>query len=108
MADILEAIARLEWRFARNHANTNPHQYSIRGTDNASCFDALSEHIRKNGHREWFFNKRGDYCAIGEYTYWITRKTINRRWNDMYYLSPTKRILKVPNWKELLNDGRAL
>ena len=55
-------------------------------------FNELCEYIKKNGHFEYFFNHRGVYCVIGEYTYWIDDNVINRRWNDMYYLNERKQI----------------
>ena len=97
------------WRFAKTYATTHPHEYIVKHKcSSEEDFNELCEYIKKNGHFEYFFNHRGVYCVIGEYTYWIDDNVINRRWNDMYYLNERKQILKVDNWKELLKDGRVL
>ena len=106
----MKAINNNKWRFAKTYANTHPHEYIVRSKcDNVDDFDALCEYIKNNGHIEYFFNIRGTYMSIGDYTYWVMGDVINRRWNDMYYVNPnTKQIMKVNNWKELLKDGRVL
>ncbi len=107
--NILHIIESENWRFAVSYANTHPHEYIVRERcSSVGNFDVLCEYIKKNGHYEYFFNKRGLYCSIGAYTYWIMENVINRRWNDMYYLTPNKQIVKVDNWREMLEDGRVL
>ena len=107
----VERIIRSEnWRFAKTYANSNPHEYIVRSKcTNVDFFDLLCEYIKNNGHLEYFYNHRGTYVSIGEYTYWQMGDVINRRWNDMYIVDKnTKQISKVENWKELLSDGRIL
>lgn len=106
----MKAIKNNKWRFAKTYANTHPHEYIVRSKcDNADDFDVLCEHIKNNGHIEYFFGKSGTYLSIGDYTYWVMGDIINRRWNDMYYVDKrTKQIMKVENWKEMLKDGRVL
>ena len=107
--NIEDIIEGEKWRFAVTYANTYPHEYIVRRRcSDAGNFDCLCEYIKKNGHYEYFFKKRGVYCSIGAYTYWVYGDVINRRWNDMYYLTPNKQIVKVDNWKEMLEDGRVL
>ena len=104
---IEDTIMAEKWRFAKTYANTHPHEYIVRGK--CSCpdsFDRICEYVKKNGHYEYFFNKRGLYCSIGDYTYWVMGDVINRRWNDMYFLTPNMQIGKVDGWKEMLEDGR--
>lgn len=104
--DIIEAE---KWRFAITYANTYPHEYIVRGRcSSVSNFEALCEYIKKNGHYEYFFNKRYTYCSIGDYTYWVMGDVINRRWNDIYKINQNKQIYLVEDWKEKLNDGRIL
>ena len=100
---ILNVIGDMEWSFAKTCANTNPHEYTIRKSGNAGLFDELCEYITKNSHNEWFFNKRGLYCSIGEHTYWVSGGMIGRRRNDLYEVTASKRAVKVANWWELLN-----
>ena len=100
---ILNVIGRMKWSFAKTCANTHPHEYCIRNAGNAELFDALCEHITENSHNEWYFNKRGLYCSIGSHTYWVTGGMIGRRRNDLYEVTANKRIVKVANWRELLN-----
>ena len=100
---ILNVIDRMNWSFAKTCANTHPHEYCIRNSGNAELFDALCEHIQNNSHNEWYFNKRGLYCSIGSHTYWISGGMIGRRRNDIYEVTANKRIVKVANWRELLN-----
>lgn len=108
-ANIEDIVNAEEWRFSVTYANTHPHEYIVRERcSSVSNFDALCEYIKRNGHHEYFFNKRGIYCSIGKYTYWVMGNVINRRWNDMYYLTPNRQIVKVDNWKEMLEDGRVL
>lgn len=107
--NIIELIKSEKWRFAWTYKNTHPHEYIVKEKCSSMItFDNICEYIKNNGHYEFFFNKRGLYCTIGEYTYWVMGSVINRRWNDMYYLTPNKQIVKVDNWKELLEDGRVL
>jgi len=104
--DIIEGQKRI---FAKSYANTHPHEYIVKfKCSNPEEFDLLCEHIQKNGHYEFFFNKRGIYCSIGDYTYWVMGNVINRRWNSIYFLTPTKQIQKVDNWKEILINGGIL
>lgn len=100
---ILDVIGRMKWSFAKTCANTHPHEYCIRNSGNSEDFDALCEYITKNSHNEWYFNKRGLYCSIGSHTYWISGGMIGRRRNDLYEVTANKRIVKVSNWRELLN-----
>ena len=100
---ILDVISRMEWSFAKTCANTHPHEYCIRNSGNSELFDALCEHITENSHNEWYFNKRGLYCSVGSHTYWISGGMIGRRRNDIYEVTANKRIVKVANWRELLN-----
>lgn len=106
----MKAIHNNKWRFAKTYANTNPHEYIVRNKCNSvEDFDALCELIKNEGHIEYFFNHKGTYLSIDNYTYWIDGDVINRRWNDIYYVTKdTKQIMKVENWKELLKDGRVL
>lgn len=108
--EILKSINEENWRFAKTYANSHPHEYIVRSKcKNVDFFDFLCEHIKNNGHIEYFFNRRGTYLSIGDYTYWVMGEIINRRWNDMYFVNKdTKQIEKVANWKELLEDGRVL
>lgn len=108
--DILKAIESEDWRFAKTYANFNPHEYIVRGKcRDVNNFDTLCVYIKNNGHKEYFFNHPNTYASIGDYTYWVMGDVINRRWNDMYKVDEnTKQIMKVDNWKELLNDGRVL
>ena len=107
--NVIEAIENEKWHFAWTYKNTHPHEYIVREKcSSVNNFDVICEYLQKNGHYEYFFNKRGAYCSIGKYTYWVMGNIINRRWNDMYYLTPNKQIVKVENWKELLEDGRVL
>lgn len=97
------------WHFAKTYANSNPHEYIVRSKcKSVDFFDALCEYIKNNGHIEYFYGHSGTYVVIGEYTYWKMGDVINRRWNDMYYVDKAKQIIKVENWKELLEDGRVL
>ena len=106
---INKIIEKNNWRFAKTYASTHPHEYIVKNKcSGEEDFDMLCEHIKNEGHYEYFFNKRGTYCVIGDYTYWVMGDVINRRWNDMYYLNERKQIVKVDNWKELLKDGRVL
>lgn len=100
---ILNVIGRMNWSFAKTCANTHPHEYCIRNSGNSELFDALCEHITKNSHNEWYFNKRGLYCSVGGHTYWVSGGMIGRRRNDLYEVTANKRIVKVANWRELLN-----
>ncbi len=107
--DIQDIIGKEAWTFAKTYAKTHPHEYIVRcRCSSGEAFDAICEYIQKNGHYEYFFNKRGVYCSIGNYTYWIMGDVVNRRWNDMYYLTPGRQIMKAENWKEMLEDGRVL
>lgn len=106
---IEDIITTERWIFAVSYAKTHPHEYIVRGKcEDESNFDRLCEYIKKNGHFEYFFSKRGTYCSIGDYTYWVMGDVINRRWNDMYKLTKNMQITKVDNWEELLKDGRVL
>ena len=108
-ADIEDIVNAEEWRFSITYANTHPQENIGRERcSDVGNFDALCEYIKRNGHHEYFFNKRGIYCSIGKYTYWVMGNVVNRRWNDMYYLTPNRQIVKVDNWKEMLEDGRVL
>ena len=107
--DIENIIENNRWTFAKTYAKSHPHEYIVRSKcSSAKDFDFLCDFIKANGHYEYFFGKRGTYCSIGDFTYWIMGDIINRRWNDMYKLDARKFIYKVNNWEELLNDGRVL
>lgn len=109
LSNVENIIEKNKWIFAKTYANTHPHQYIVKSRcSGEGDFDCLCEYIKKYGHFEYFFKKRGTYCSIGEFTYWNMGDIINRRWNDMYQLTDTKQIIKVDNWKELLQDGRIL
>lgn len=107
---ILSIIGKENWRFSKTYANSNPHEYIVRNKcSSIEDFDFLCELIKNNGHIEYFYNHRGTYLSIGDFTYWVMGDVINRRWNDMYIVDKnTKQIKKVDNWKELLEDGRIL
>lgn len=100
---ILNVIDHMKWSFAKTCANTHPHEYCIRNSVNSEDFDSLCEYISKNSHNEWYFNKRGLYCSIESHTYWVSGGMIGRRRNDIYEVTANKRIVKVANWRELLN-----
>ena len=100
---ILNVIDHMKWSFAKTCANTHPHEYCIRNSGNSADFDELCEYISKNSHNEWYFNKRGLYCSIESHTYWVSGGMIGRRRNDIYEVTANKRIVKVANWRELLN-----
>ena len=102
-------ILKNYWVFSKTYAHTHPHQYIVRDKcSSVEDFDFLCEYIKNNGHYEYFFNKRGIYLSIGDFTYWVMGDVINRRWNDMYKLTNDNKIYKVDNWKEMLKDGRVL
>lgn len=106
--DVKKTLESFKWRFAKTYADSHPHEYIVREKDCSNdIFDSICEYIKKEGHYEYFFKRKGVYCSIGDYTYWVMENIINRRWNDMYYLQD-KNICKVSNWKELLKDGRVL
>ena len=104
-----EIINSFSWTFAKSYTNTNPHEYIVRTKcGNVENFDFLCECIKKNGTVQYFFNNENLYLEVGDYTYWVMGQVINRRWNDMYVVDKFKKIRKVDNWKELLQDGRVL
>lgn len=105
--DIEIIIEKGNWRFIFTYIDTHPHEYVVREkcTD-PNDFDIISQYVKDNGHQEYFFEHPGIYCSIGNYTYWVMGNIINRRWNDMYYVTSDNHIEKVDNWKELLKDGR--
>ena len=106
--EIEKLFDSFKWRFAKTYANSNPHEYIVRDKDcNNDVFDSICEYIKKNGHYEYFYNHKGIYISVGNFTYWIDDNILNRRWNDMYYVED-KKIYKVENWRELLKDGRVL
>lgn len=106
--NIENLLHKFKWRFAKTYANTNPHEYIVRGKDCSNDeFDLICEYIKNNGHTEYFFNHKGTYISVDNFTYWIDDNILNRRWNDMYIVID-KKIHKVDNWKELLEDGRVL
>lgn len=99
-------ISNTKWRFSKTKAKVFPHEYVICKTNNQETLSSLCEYIKRNSHFEYFYTIKGEYCSIGEYTYWITGNVINRRWNDIYKVDETNHIVKVDNWKKLLCDGR--
>ena len=107
--NIDELIYKNYWRFAKTYANTHPHEYIIKNKcSSEEDFNIICEYINKNGHYEYFFNKRGTYCSIGDFTYWVMGDVINRRLNKMYSVNERGQIIKNDDWKEYIDNGRIL
>lgn len=85
-------VATQTWIFAKTYADTSPHEYIVRSSENEEDFVRAVKFIRNHGFKAKFWRKEYTYYFVNGYFYWTMgspiskTKIINRCSSEKYEL----------------------
>jgi hypothetical protein len=68
-------VESTRWTFAKTYADTWPHEYVVRTSDNAAMLLALARHICEHGTEGRFYSQVRKYHHEGGKVYWSMDST---------------------------------
>lgn len=68
--DVLRFVESTAWTFAKSYANTWPHEYVVKTSQNATMLLALARHIFAHGVDGRFYSQIRKYHHEGGKVYW--------------------------------------
>ena len=71
-------VENSKWIFAKNYAETWPHEYIVREQVDNNLFLALVHHIDIYGYKSLFYKTKQVYFDHNGHTYWHMKNIINR------------------------------